>query len=185
MGIIALKKSPSVGDIWMTTMKNIILGIVICLSVFMQACGTVRERYYLTLADAIRAGEIDRGWIPDCLPESARQIHLLYSVESTKTWCAFIFSSSDGQGFRKVVGRELGRLPLKTQYISNARKAWWPDYLRGNIDIQSIQKNGLRLYAVEESSAASSTMTVLFAINWEKQYGYFFRTVATGYVWPR
>src|SRR5579871_3032173 len=63
--------------------------------------GDLIERSYATLADAKVAGEVDRGWLPDYLPSSSRNIRLINRVEHARTWCAFDFLPSDSDAFRR------------------------------------------------------------------------------------
>jgi hypothetical protein len=71
--------------------KSFLASPILCvgLSLILAAgCGDRRESFYPSLADAIRAGEINRGWIPDFLPESSRAIHIIYDPVSPRTYSA-------------------------------------------------------------------------------------------------
>src|SRR5207245_1343420 len=77
------------------------LAALICLlSVLTQGCRERHELHYSSLADAIEAGQVQRGWLPDFLPPSSYEIHLTYAAESARTWCAFRFSPNDTQSFK-------------------------------------------------------------------------------------
>jgi hypothetical protein len=84
----------------MLSSKSFVASPLVCvgLSLILAAgCSERREAFYPSLADAISAGEINRGCIPDFLPESSRAIHIIYAPESPRTYCAFEFSPSDSQ----------------------------------------------------------------------------------------
>src|SRR5882762_2736235 len=84
--------------------KAPLLVAVLCvgLACVLVACHSDRrESSYLSLADAKKDGAIDRGWIPDFLPESSRAIHEVHDMSPSTTWCAFEFLPSDSQGLRK------------------------------------------------------------------------------------
>jgi hypothetical protein len=59
--------------------------------VFAGGCDDNRDLFYSTLADAAKAGESDRGWIPDYLPKTSRAIHLTEQDSPSKEWCGFEF----------------------------------------------------------------------------------------------
>jgi len=50
--------------------RVLLLGMCIAASALLQACGDRQESSYATLADAAKAGEINRGWIPDITGQS-------------------------------------------------------------------------------------------------------------------
>src|SRR3974377_2313940 len=79
----------------------VLVGICIAATVLLQACGGRKEYSYATLADAAKAGEINRGWIPDYLPTSSHAIRIIYDPSSPRTWCAFEFSPADSQILKK------------------------------------------------------------------------------------
>jgi len=133
--------------------------------------------FYPSLNDAIKAGEIDRGWIPDYLPESSHAIHIIYDPASPWTWCAFEFSPADSQGLKKNL-TSVNALPQRLKRVDDPGASWWPDYLKGKIDVKRFHANGngFDAYVVEEPDVQSRTGVVLFAIDWAKGRGFFYRT---------
>src|SRR5436853_7683225 len=63
--------------------------------------GDRRESFYASLGDAKKDGAIDRGWIPDFLPERSRNVHELHDPSSPTTWGAFEFVPTDSATLRK------------------------------------------------------------------------------------
>jgi hypothetical protein len=58
----------------------------------------VRDRY-ATLADARADGLFERGWLPDVLPSSARDIEVNNNLDLNSSWGRFHFSAADGPDF--------------------------------------------------------------------------------------
>jgi hypothetical protein len=161
----------------MVSSKSFLASPILCvgLSIILAAgCGDRRESSYPSLADAIRAGEINRGWIPDFLPESSRAIHIIYDPASPRTYCAFEFSPADSQRLMKNL-TNLDALPPSVKHVQRSGVSWWPAMLKGNLDVEKIQRAGFKLYVVEEPGPPNSDI-LLFAIDWTNGRGFFFRT---------
>jgi hypothetical protein len=141
-----------------------------------QACTDRHEYEYKRRADALKAGEVDRGWIPDYLPESAFDIHLAYDPSSPRTWCAFKFSPTDSQAFRKNLKELNGPPPPQLARIGDPGFSWWPSFLRGDVDFVLIRERGLRAYTAEERDAPSTTDLIVFLIAWDDGRAFFYRT---------
>jgi hypothetical protein len=107
-------------------------------------CSERREAFYLSLAVAISAGEVNRRWIPDFLPENSRAIHIIYAPESPRTYCAFEFSPSDSQ--RLVTNlTNLDSLPPSVKHVQRSGVSWRPAVLRGDPDLGKFMKRGSAL----------------------------------------
>jgi hypothetical protein len=150
------------------------------LSVFLACAllgchGDRRESFYPALADAKRDGAIDRGWIPDFLPESSRGIHELHDISPSTTWCAFQFIPSDSSVLRKSLQVDAGALSL-VRRVPDPGRSWWPTALTGDIDAARIHSAGFELYALVEPETTSTKQALLFAIDWAKGRGFFYRT---------
>src|SRR5438105_775773 len=117
----------------------------ICLGCTLFGChGDRRESFYPSLVDAKKDGAIDRGWIPDFLPESSRNIHELHEISSPTTWCAFEFVLTDPATLRKSLKADAGSLSL-VGHVPSPRKSWWPAVLVGNLDTAKIHEAGFEL----------------------------------------
>jgi hypothetical protein len=55
----------------------LLLSVVWLACMFVAGCGNRRDLFYPALADADKAGELNRGWLPDYLPKTSRAIHLV------------------------------------------------------------------------------------------------------------
>src|ERR1700720_4214592 len=90
---------------WLYPLTSVRLAAVcILLTFLLVACGNdLRESSYRTLADAKSEGAIDRGWIPDYLPQTSRDIHEIHRIEHSKTWCSFEFLPNDSESLRRTL----------------------------------------------------------------------------------
>lgn len=61
----------------------------VLLAGFVSACDELQESYYDSRAAVVRDGAIQRGWIPDFLPESAANIREFHDLDSNETWLRF------------------------------------------------------------------------------------------------
>ena len=106
------------------------------------------------------------------LPTSSHAIHIVYDPSSPRTWCAFEFSPADSQGLKKNL-TSVNALPQRLKRVDDPGASWWPDFLKGNIDVARFHANGngFDAYVVEEPDVQSRTDVVLFAIDWAKGRG--------------
>ncbi|MCD4754147.1 MAG: hypothetical protein K8R40_13840 [Anaerolineaceae bacterium] len=78
------------------------------------------EYTYKTYADALSAGAIDRGWIPDFIPETAKDIHLGYNIDTNDIALTFNKGSAD-------LTEVPGCTPTKNQGSHSMNPKWWSD----------------------------------------------------------
>jgi hypothetical protein len=142
----------------------------------LAGCRRHNERFYATLADADKAGELTRGWIPEYLPQSSRNIHEI-DGSPTFEYCAFDFSPADSQNLKAAI-MPVDSLPEWARQIRNPRVSWWPAVLTGRLDVHAIHNGGFELYTHSESETVSGTGTVsyLFAIDWARGRVLFYST---------
>ena len=133
------------------------------------------ETFYPFLADARRHGAVDRGWIPDFLPESSHNIHELLEVSPSRGWCAFEFRTNNSEQLRRNL-KTTATLPDSVKRVRNPGKTWWPAALQGNLDEKRIQKAGFELYVLIEPATALSSQVRLFAVDWGNGRGFFYST---------
>jgi hypothetical protein len=149
---------------------------VAALSGLLGCGGYHHESLYTSLADADKAGAITHGWIPDdVLPGSSRAIHEVHELLPSTEWCAFEFFPTDSQGLRKNL-RSIDALPPSVRHVPNLNVSWWPTVLEGNLDVEQIHKTGFELYTVVRPETSVTTEVLLFAINWTRGRGFFYRT---------
>lgn len=146
------------------------------LSCILVACGDRNESFYPSLTDADKAGAITRGWIPDdLLPGSSRSIHEVHEISPSTEWCAFEFRPADSQNLRKNL-TSVDAPPASVKHVPSPSVSWWPAVLEGNLDVDQIHRQDLDLYVVVRPETSVTTEILLFAIDWAKGRGFFYRT---------
>lgn len=152
---------------------------VLCLflaSVLVGCAGDRRQYFYKTLADADKAGEITRGWIPDdVIPSTSRDIHLAEELSPSHEWCAFEFLPTDTQNLRKNL-KSVDGLPRAVTRVPSPGVTWWPKMLQGNINAAEIHHAGFDLYVVERPANGVEMGIYLFAVKWSEGSGFFYWT---------
>lgn len=95
------------------------------------ACSDQMKENYATLADAERAGAIERGWVPAFVPASAHAIRDIHNLDTNAQTLAFTARPSDVQamvaGLRSVsaedkaaaaeLSKDLGLADLSEAYV--------------------------------------------------------------------
>lgn len=160
----------------MISSKALPLVHVLCITlacILVEGCRNSRDLFYSTFGEAVKAGETDRGWIPDYLPKTSRAIHLTEQDSPSKEWCGFEFPPTDSQSLRERL-KSVDALPPSVKRVQSPGVSWWPAMLNGNLDAQKIRKEGFELYVVETPANSVSTWVDLFAINWSEGRAFFY-----------
>jgi len=95
---------------------------VLLMGVVVASCGERAEVFYADAGAARRDGAVERGWIPEWLPKSAREIHELHDIDTNQILLAFSFDPVDRPGLA----------PSCSQVRPDAlrpvafRASWWP-----------------------------------------------------------
>ena len=61
---------------------------------------------YATLAEARKAGAIERGWVPAGLPEGAYELREAHDLDSSRRWGLFSFRAADGVALKALLRPE-------------------------------------------------------------------------------
>jgi hypothetical protein len=134
------------------------------------------ESFYPALADAQKDGATDRGWVPDdLLPGSVHSIHEVHDLSPSVEWCAFEFASEDSKKLRSGL-KAINTLPGPLHRVPNPHVKWWPTVLTGKLDMGAVQGRGFELFTVERVETSISKDIYLFAIDWQRERGYFYVT---------
>jgi len=150
---------------------------VLLLSV--SSCGgDWQESYYPTRVAAEKDGEFERGWLPEYLPASSRDIHELHRIEHPKTWGSFAYNSEDLDGMLAVVTK-VDVLPPVLATISRPGSTWWPDLISGSLDMEALNRAGFELYVTHDNDMGANArgLIYLFILDRVQGRGYFFETV--------
>jgi hypothetical protein len=137
-------------------------------AVLIAACGdNVVSASYATLAEARTAGAVERGWIPEGLPASARDMREAHDRDSNRRWGLFSFDSSDAGALKALLSAS--ELPLGGQSCDvPGRLEWWPVLLRGDLDAEQIAATGLKAYTTADRS-------LIVLVNWSQGRAYYWR----------
>lgn len=135
-------------------------------------CSDRRELSYAEFSDAVNAGEVARGWLPDYLPKTARSIHLVEEDSPSLEWCSFDFQATDSATLRQNL-KSINALPASARRIPKPGPSWWPAALTGRLDVEALHGKGFELYAVESPADSTSVWVDIFAIDWQAGHGYF------------
>lgn len=150
--------------------------VCVGLAFLIVACGNnLRESSYRTLADARNDGAIDRGWLPDYLRQSSREIHEIHRIEHPKTWCSFKFLANDSESLRRTL-KSLDKSQLAGMRIEDPSVSWWPAEFDGNLQVGKVNQEGYELLGVDESTGGNRTLVYLFLIDWSKGRAFFYQT---------
>ena len=157
-----------------------IFGVGVVASFSACSSSNRRESFYSTLADADKDGAITRGWIPEFLPESSRNVHEIHEISPEAEWCGFEFVPAKPQSLRKNL-RSIEALPPSMTRVPDPGVQWWPKVLMGNLDISKIHGAGFELYVVETPATSVTTDVLLFAIDSAKGRAFFYGTHQSGF----
>jgi hypothetical protein len=133
----------------------------------LAACSgpSVQTATYATVAEARTAGAIDKGWVPDSIPEHAYELRAAYAVDGGDRWGLFNFRPADAAALRGIL--EPAEVPLGGTVMDiPPRIEWWPVLLRGRLDAERIQTTGLRAYHARSGP-------LVFAVNWNQGRAYY------------
>lgn len=94
------------------------------LVLIVSACSERIEVKYGSFGEAVEAGAVERGWIPDFLPSSSTQIRDVHDLDTNEGWLRFEYASEDREA---LVGR---LIPASTSELTAAplrdpRVDWW------------------------------------------------------------
>ena len=110
------------------------------------ACSDFKESHYSRMAEARRAGAIDRGWLPDLLPDNTTNVREVHDIDTSQTWCAFDLAEPEATKLQAGMSL-LGRTDVLARTIRAPGVGWWPKVLEGRLDPNSLEQASMRLYS--------------------------------------
>ncbi len=131
------------------------------------ACGNsdVVTESYATLEEATKAGAIERGWVPDGLPDGTFELREAHDLDSNRQWGLFSFPQAQAESLHRLLDSEEASVAGMTIDIPG-RVEWWPVLLRGSLDPEKIRSTGLRAYRSKNGRR-------VFLVNWEQGRAYY------------
>ena len=120
---------------------------------------------YATLADARQSGAVERGWIPEGLPEGAYELREAHDLDSNRRWGLFSFPAEERAALQALLRPDETSLEGVRCDIP-PRIEWWPVILRGELDAERIRVTGLRAYRAARGD-------LLFLVQWNQGRAYY------------
>lgn len=151
----------------MTRQRRFALAVFLLAAASAAACSDldVVTASYRTLDEARDAGAIERGWVPEGLPEGTHELREAHDLDSNRRWGLFNFPPAQGDRLRALLETDEISLAGVTCGIP-ARIEWWPVLLRGRLDHEGIKSAGLTAYDARRGG-------LLFVVNWEQGRAYY------------
>ncbi|HST63171.1 MAG TPA: hypothetical protein VLK84_30960 [Longimicrobium sp.] len=75
----------------------------LAMTLVLSACFEQPYRHYATAADAVAAGEAQRGWLPAWVPGSARDLHMQGDLDSNQWWLRADLTPAAADSLRAVL----------------------------------------------------------------------------------
>jgi len=122
---------------------------------------------YATLAQARAAGAIERGWVPEGLPEGSYELREAHDLDSNRRWGLFSFPQAQRDTLRALLQPEEMSLSGVRVDIP-ARIEWWPILFRGPLDDEQIRTAGLKAHRAAQGD-------LVFVVNWEQGRAYYWK----------
>jgi len=101
-------------------------------------CSSVIESYYMTYDEVLEAEAIGRGWIPEFLPKSAKNIVEKHNIENNWGVVEFSFSNDDKQLILSVVNKvHLSKIEVLKKRMPSVTEL----DISGKIDFYMVQND--------------------------------------------
>jgi hypothetical protein len=98
-------------------------GAVLAAALILTSCGERPDVFYAHAIEARAAGAVDQGWIPDWMPKSARAIHEIHDLDTSRSMLTFLFEPVDPP----QLPASCGQVPPEGISAPPFRRSWWPD----------------------------------------------------------
>ncbi len=100
--------------------------LVVCLTLVSCKPAYEQTEHYASRADAVRDGAFDRGWLPEWLPRSSRDIWETHDLDSNRLFVKFVFDPKETEDFLDAAGA----VPLNVSEwpeIPVINEPWWAE----------------------------------------------------------
>ena len=146
-------------------MEKTPLAILGALMLLAGCSSSVNTATYASFTEARAAGAVEKGLVPQTLPEGAYELRAAYAVNGPERWGLFNFRETDAEALRRVLQPEEMSF-TGTEMDIPGRIEWWPVILRGTLDAERIQATGLRAHRARSGP-------LVFAVNWKQGRAYY------------
>ena len=124
----------------------------------LSACSERFTAYYPKYEDALKAGAIERGWIPEIIPKTATDIHEQHDLDTNEVWLRFDLPSADKDrliaGMRRLTAREISNVRISHP----SRTDWWFEDLVQQAPANDNALNTNDIYALKYRGNKSGYM---------------------------
>lgn len=90
----------------------------------MVGCSDKIESFYETFDHAKESGAIERGWIPNVLPQSSMNIKEIHDLDTNQVWIRFETQNNESVEFFKKVKR-ISIKDIKGNMPRDPKVKWW------------------------------------------------------------
>jgi hypothetical protein len=138
--------------------------LVPVLTLLCCAAGEQPFRRYENRAEAVGAGEAERGWLPTWVPAESRSIQLQGDLDTNRVWLRFRLDPP-ARAVLRAEFRELSEDEIEAIVWKRPRNssAWWPTNL-----IQQAPADDSALYADLFAASGSGLHSEPFVVAFEK-----------------
>lgn len=142
------------------------LGAVAVALALTAACAGINSQTnaFSTLAEARQAGAIEKGWVPDGLPEGSHDLREAHLPGSPLRWGIVNFPPREAPALRELLQDEIS---LQGQHCDMPKRIeWWPIEMRGELNGERLAATGIKGYRAKSGG-------LLFAVNWDQGRAYY------------
>lgn len=151
--------------------------VFVFLSLFVLACSETKDNFYKTIDEARRNSAFDKGWIPDILPASSREIHERHDLDTNAVWLRFKFDKTDVKGLIDQL-EEIKPAEINTIEITRPNVNWWPKDLNKD-SLMKNEQSALRLYKYKKvftyANGSQKVIPAFFIIDWNANIAYYWQ----------
>jgi hypothetical protein len=152
-----------------TKITHKILSIIIVFLFFL--CSERYTAYYPKYEDAVKAGAVEHGWVPEIVPKTATKLYVQHDIDTNDIWLRFSLQNSDINRLRFGVKKLEYNEILKIKVKRPSRVSWWFENL-----IEQAPANDNALYADIYSVKCQNSKSGYMAIDSINQKVYYWCT---------
>ena len=125
--------------LFLRSLVALALVLVVTVIVLLYSCDETVETRYRTLAEAKRAGALERGWLPPILPASAVDLHEANDLDLNRGSGGFSFDPAELESYLTILREQLSATTAETEGF------WDVSFARGDVRwLLRLPKDGRR-----------------------------------------
>ena len=125
--------------------SSIFMFILVCLMIV--SCHEIKESFYLNFEEIQKDRIIERGWVPDIIPKSAKSIYERHNIDTNEIWLRFNADREDLKLLEKQImilnSKEEGTVGIFPQ--KDPPKWWKPKLENRDFFIIGIYNHEVKL----------------------------------------